>query len=373
MMSHDADDGTLHVRAPIVLFIPGLEGGGAQRVFVNLANTLVDLTPHPVILLVLRRGGVFEKDLRPEVEVVNLASGRVSRSVPALTQYLRKVHPQVLCSTLNYCNVAAVAAWCLAGRPCRLVVREANVLNSAGRLMRFLMRWTYPLADGVVALSPEIRNTLIQSGIAAAEKVVEIGNPGVFEVLPKKLAPPEFLPLPLPKFICAVGRLYKQKGFDNLLEAFAGLTNESLHLVILGEGPQRSELEAKSVALSIDGRVHMPGFISKPMEVVAQAELFVLSSRWEGFPNVLLEALWTGTPVVACNGEGAMRTILENGKHGHLVLPEDPNALREGIQQALSLPRGAVDTRKARALDFSADKVVSAYLKKAFCLPLQPN
>ena len=132
-----------------------------------------------------------------------------------------------------------------------------------------------------------------------AGKLVEIGNPCVFLAQDGVVNKPAFLPQPMPDFVCAVGSLSYQKGFDLLLSAFARLSDTSLHLVILGEGPLRSELEKQIRVLGIEERVHLPGFVKDPVNIIAQADLFVLSSRWEGFPNVLLEALSTGVPIVA--------------------------------------------------------------------------
>ncbi|WP_018872918.1 glycosyltransferase [Thioalkalivibrio sp. ALJ16] len=348
------------------LLIPELEGGGAQRVFVNLANELVDLSDDPVQIVTLRDGGVFRDELRPEVEVINLGTQRVSRSIPALVRYFRTTRPRVVCSTLNFCNVVTVVAWRLAGRPCRLVVREANVVREGRWFMRQLMRWTYPQADCVVALSPEIRANLLEAGIRVSHSVVEIGNPGVFESSSEPVAPPVFLPQPLPRFICAVGSLEEQKGFDLLLNAFARLSDPSLHLVILGEGSKRNALERQCEDLGIRERVHLPGFVKRPTEVVRQSALFVLPSRWEGFPNVLLEALSTGVPVVAADCAGAPRSMLEDGRHGHLVRPESAEALAEGIAQALESPIGTAESRRARAEDFAASKIARVYLEKAF-------
>lgn len=350
---------------PISLFIPGLEGGGAQRVFVNLVNTLVDMTQHPIHLVVIREGGVFQDELRSEVKLINLGTGRVSRSIPALVRYLRTNRPHVFASTMNYCNIITILAWRLAGRPCRLVVREANVVREGNSLMRTLMRWTYPQADCVIALSPEIRASILQAGIPVADRIVEIGNPGVFQPVGYTLDVPPFLPAPSPRYICAVGSLSWQKGLDVLLSAFARLSDPSLHLVILGEGGLREELQEQSRALGIDERVHMPGFVKRPADVIRQAELFVLSSRWEGFPNVLLEALSTGVPVVATDCAGAPQSMLENGRHGHLVAPEDPLALCKGIEAALEAPMGTPESRRARAEDFSAETITRKYLEEA--------
>lgn len=355
-----------HETRPLALFIPGLEGGGAQRVFVNLANTLVDMTEHPIHLVVIREGGVFQDELRPEVNLVNLNTNRISRAVPALIRYMRTHRPRVFVSTMNYSNIITILAWRLAGRPCRLVVREANVVREGNPLMRTLMRWFYPQADCVIALSPEIRASLLWAGIPVSEKIVEIGNPGVFHLPGNRRGTLSFLPQPKPRFVCAVGSLEYQKGFDVLLSAFAYLLDPTLHLIILGEGALRVQLKNQCLALGIEQRVHMPGFVKRPSDVISQAELFVLSSRWEGFPNVLLEALSTGTPVVAADCDGAPRSMLEGGLHGHLVVPDDPDALREGIEAALITPMGTPAGRRARAEDFSAETITSKYLEEVF-------
>lgn len=354
------------MRKPIALFIPGLEGGGAQRVFVNLANTLVDMLQHPVHLVVTRDGGIFQDELSPEVTLINLETKRVSRSVLAIVRYLKRHQPCVFMSTMNYSNVFAILAWRMAGRPCRMVVREANVLRDSQRRMRMLMKWTYPQADCVVALSPEVSASILNAGINVENKIVEIGNPGVFAPLGEMLSTPSFLPQLAPRFICAIGSLTYQKGFDVLLSAFSRLENSSLHLVILGEGPLRSDLEEQARKLGVGARVHMPGFIKQPLDVVRQSEVFVLSSRWEGFPNVLLEALSAGVPIVSTDCDGAPGSMLEKGRYGHLVNVEDPVALYEGIKLALNEPISTAEERRARADDFSAKKITKIYIDKAF-------
>ena len=353
-------------RRPIALLIPSLRGGGAERVFTTLANAFVEETDHPIHMVLVRKDGVFRDHLRPEVEVVDLDTGRVSRALPKLISYLRARNPAAMMSTLNYCNVMSVIAWTLAARPCRLVLREASVPTTASRFMRLLMRLTYPQADVVVALSPEVKQHLYKAGIPVEEKVVEIGNPVVLGQPRPAVARLEFLPRPAPPFICAVGRLTRVKGFDVLLSAFARLEDSRMHLVILGEGEMRRSLEERADTLGIGERVHLPGFVDHPQDVVREAELFVLASRWEGFPNVLLEALSTGTPVVATDCDGAPRSLLDDGKYGHLVAPDDSDALIEGIRAALAAPRGASGARIARAGEFAADRIARVYLRKAF-------
>lgn len=348
---------------PLALLVPALIGGGAQRVFVTLANTLVDLTLHPIHLVVIREGGDFWSEVRQEVTIINLATNRLRRTLPALTRYLRTERPQALCSTLSYCNVVAILAWRLAGRPGRLLVREANVLRKEEILRRLLLRLMYPYATHVIALSPELRSNILEAKVPVHKTITTIGNPALdSQAAQGTAATPDFLPQSNTRFICAVGTLTYQKGFDTLLNAFARLSDTTLHLAILGEGELRATLEGQIADLGIADRVHLPGFVTRPTDVVQHASLFVLSSRWEGFPNVLLEGLGTGVPVVATDCPSANRSILRDGELGHLANPDDPEALAKAISEALTRPRATQAERQERAQEFAAPTIACEYL-----------
>jgi len=359
-------------KRPLSLFIPALNGGGAQKVVVNLANAFLDLTDHPVHVVLARKEGEFLNDLRSEVQVIDLGTKRASRSIRALARYMRQQRPQVVVSSLNYANVICVIAGLMAGRPCRLIVREDNVVRKisgslrsriSGKIQIHLMRIFYPRSDRVVAISDSVLKTIEEAGIKVKNRAVVIGNPITIAPPDPELISLEWMPTQHPPFICSVGRLDEQKGFDTLLSAFAKLQNIRLHMVILGEGELRDSLSRQAEELGIKDRAHMPGFIKNPMAVVREAEAFVLSSRWEGFGNVLVEALATGVPVVSTDCPGAPRDILMNGAHGNLVPYDDPDALADGIVRALEQPAGTREGRMARAADFSAEKIAQKYLE----------
>ncbi|MFP4169294.1 MAG: glycosyltransferase [Desulfonatronovibrionaceae bacterium] len=359
---------------PIAFFIPALNGGGAQKVVVNLVNALPELTDHPLHVVLARKEGEFLDELRTEVQVIDLGTNRASRSVWALVKYMRRYKPQVLMSSMSYVNIICMLAVLLAGRPCRTILREANVVlpQSGSLFMRlqkkwliYLMRIIYPLADVVIANSQETLNSMEQAGIRVRNKAAVFSNPITIPPLDSEPISLEWLPEPRPPYICSVGRLATQKGFDILLSAFARLEDTKIHLVILGEGELRESLTRQAEGLGIKDRVHMPGFVQNPMAVVRQSKVFVLSTRWEGFGNVLVEALATGVPVVSTDCPGAPGDILENGVHGYLVPYDDPGALANGIVRALITPAGTPEGRKARAEDFSAEKIARKYLEEA--------
>lgn len=365
---------------PIALFIPALNGGGAQRVVVNLANALVNLTEHPIHVVLVRAEGEFLGDLCQEVHIYNLGKKRTLAAIPALAKYLRSERPVVLMSRMSYANIAATLAWIVAGRPCRLVLSEANVVHTAEgvwsqRLRQSLsiqgMRVLYPLADCVVANSEGTAKSMNAAGIALKREPVVVYNP-VVTAKSSLLRTSEPLPFVLKdanaRIICAIGRLTPQKGFDQLLLAFARMPHRDAELVILGEGALRKPLEEQARQLGISDRVHMPGFVDNPAQVLAKASLFVLSSRWEGFGNVLVEALAVGVPVVSTDCPGAPRALLCDGALGHLVSPDEPEALAAAIAEALTSPRATREERIARANDFAAPIIAQQYLEQAFGL-----
>lgn len=361
----------------ISFFVPALNGGGAQKVVVNLANALVELTDRPIHIVLARAEGEFLDEVRPEVEIIDLGKGRASRAIPALARYLREVHPAVLCSSLDYANVCAVLAWQLAGRPCRLVVREDSVVRVPnGGLRSFfrssatqgLMRLLYPRASAVVAISEAVACTLSDRNICRQSQIRVIGNPITLKEDPESSSAEQLPALSKGGYICAIGRLAEAKGFDGLLQAFALLRGPNVDLVILGEGPLRAELTKQAERLGIADRVHMPGFVSEPERVLSRAMLFVLSSRWEGFGNALVEALATGVPIVSTDCPGAPRSLLRDGALGHLVPVDEPEALARAIAEALHSPRGTREARQARAGEFAAPTIARQYLKEAFGL-----
>lgn len=364
---------------PIALFIPALNGGGAQRVMVNLANALVDKTDHPIHLVLVRAEGVFIDDVRPEVCIIRLNKKRTLSAIPALSRYLRAERPVALMARMNYVNISATVSWISAGKPCRLVVSEATVIRplsgsfferTRSWLMRKVMRIAYRQADCIVANSVATAETLDFYGIADRASIETIHNPVLETKFEERIDSPFLFDgySADQTLICAIGRLVQPKGFDCLLNAVAKLKNETIDLVILGEGPLRAQLVAQATGLGIRERVHMPGFVSDPLSVLKKSSLFVLSSRWEGFGNVIVEALSTGIPVVATDCSGAPRELLQNGKLGHLVPTDDPDALAAAITEALVFPRGTKEERMNRAADFSSSVIAKQYLELAMGL-----
>jgi len=355
----------------VAIFTADMGGGGAERAMLKLAGG-VARRGYPVDLVLSRAGGDYLPEVPETVRVVDLDAGRVLTSLPGLVRYLRRERPSVMLTSLNHVNIVGLWARRLSGVRTRLVVNEQNTLsqdapNSARRRHRLLPRFVrrfYPWADGIVAVSKGAADDLARTARLPAGSVRVVHNPIVTPELREMAAAPLDHPWfgpGEPPVALAVGRLAPQKDFGTLLRAFARvLERRPARLLILGEGPERPSLEALVPELGLEGSVDLAGRVLNPYPYMRRAGVFVLSSRWEGLPSVLIEALYCGVPIVATDCPSGPVEILEGGEHGRLVPVGDPEALAEGIAAALDghVPRPA----PASWEPYEQETVVERYL-----------
>ena len=275
-------------------------------------------------------------------------------------------------STL-YANIVAVWARKLTGIPRRVVLNEQNTLSSVSngendlrwKLYPELARWFYPWADGITAVSKGVADDLAQAANLCPDQIQVIYNPIVTSDLLKKSEAPLEHPWfgsGEPPVILGVGRLTAQKAFDVLITAFSQVRKtQQARLLILGEGEERPMLEALVKQLGLEQDIALPGFVSNPYSYMAHASLFVLSSRWEGLPTVLVEAMSVGTPVIATDCPSGPREILRNGQYGPLVPVDDSTALARAIQNFLANHPACPEEEswKPYELDFVTDQYLS--------------
>lgn len=334
------------VPGTITLVIASMGRGGAERAVAKLASGLAE-KGEQVDLVLARSGGLNLAQLHPAVRVVHLGAPRLVAALVPLARYLRQNRPAVVFSALDYVNVVTILARALSRVPVPLVVSERNTLSAAvahttrrrTRWMPRLIRWTYPRADAVVAVSEGVATDLVTLCGLRADSVHVLNNPIVTPELERMRAEPVEHPWLRDKTIptvLAVGRFVPQKDFGTLLEAFAmARRSRPARLVLLGDGVLRPDLEEQVSRLGIGDDVSLPGFVANPYPSMAAADVFVLSSRWEGSPGVLIEAMSCGTPVIATDCPSGPRQILDGGRYGRLVRPSDPAALADALVDAL--------------------------------------
>ncbi|WP_280541572.1 glycosyltransferase [Chromohalobacter sp. 11-W] len=352
----------------IAVFLPSLAGGGAERVMVTLANGIANRGV-PVDLVVVIAEGAYLADVSPRVRLVDLGASRMLFSLPALVRYLRRERPYALLSALKHANIIALWARKLARSQTRIVISERNTLPRDGsserfeRIVPWLMRLSYPSADAIIAISGGLADDLARR-VGLSRESIEVVynpiNPRLAQLCEAPLTHP-WLKSGQPPVILAVGRLTVQKDYPTLIEAFAEVRKtQAARLVILGEGELREKLEAMVASLGLSADVMFLGFVDNPYAWMRHASLFVLSSAWEGFGNVLAEAMACGTPVVSTNCPNGPAEILDNGAWGQLVPVGDASALAQAMVAALS-DETPPDVRH-RARHFNLQQALSGYL-----------
>ena len=359
----------------IALYLPSLRGGGAEKVMVTLANAFAT-RGLSVDLVLASATGEYMQDVSTNVRLVDLRAKRVLTSLPALVRYLRKERPSVVLSAMSHANVLALWARALSGVPTRVVVSERSnltqtLLHTKGLSVRVVARVmgpSYARADGVIAVSRGVADDLAHVIGFPRKRIRIVHNPLDLTLIRQKAAMaldhPWFAPGE-PPVILGVGSLTPPKDFSTLLRAFSALRRKrSARLVILGEGALRPELEDLAVHLGIDADVALPGFKDNPFSWMRRARLFVLSSAWEGLPNVLIQAMACGTRVVSTNCQSGPAEILEDGTWGRLVPVRDTEALANAM--AATLDESDPPAVAHRAADFSLETIVEEYLRAIF-------
>ncbi|AIT08373.1 hypothetical protein MC45_17675 (plasmid) [Sphingomonas taxi] len=355
----------------IAIFLPSLEGGGAERVMAILASGFAG-RGYQVDLVLVEASGPYLAQIASDVRVVELGSGSVIRSVGALTRYLRRERPGALLAALSHANIVAILAHRLSRSRARLVVSERLSLAAARRysrglryqVIRRLMRPTYRLADRVIVVAAAMIGELKEQLHLPDDKLECIYNPVVnaelVEAAAQSCAHPWLAADASIPVVLGCGRLSAQKDFATLIDAFRIVrARRSARLIVLGEGEDRAALQAQVDASGVGVDVDLPGFAANPFAFMSRASVFVLSSIYEGMPGALIQAMACGAALVSTDCPTGPEEILEDGRWGALVPMRDPAAMAAAIEQVLNAP--LVDAR-SRAMAFAEPEAVSRYL-----------
>lgn len=362
-----------------VFFLPSLGGGGAEMHLLRLLNHGSWAEVEPVLILA-RRGGAYEPNLNPQIKRVHLLPWFVRSSTASLLlsswplrRQLRRLNPAVVCSLLNH--TTAVAASVLPSKKTKFLVgiqnnptKDLDLGPSAGgRWLKAEIIAAFHRADRFVALSRGVAADFARLFPAHAEKTSVISNAGFDAQAVRNAAEPvtDLVPPSNGKLIVSCGRLTPQKNQTLLLQALALARRKTpVSLWILGSGPLRANLEALARELGLSDAVTFLGFRSNPFKYIAKANALVLSSDWEGFGNVVVEAMALGVPVVSTECPFGPPEIIQSGENGLLTPVGNPVALAQAIVSvctdnglAARLSRGGL----LRAKDFRADAIAAQY------------
>jgi glycosyltransferase involved in cell wall biosynthesis len=329
-------------------------------------------------LILGQADGPLKTEIPEKCHLIDLRTGHASRSLLTLMNYLKEEKPNTILSSQTHLNIIAIIARIFSGSHARLILSEHVTIgnssrNSSHRLDRLypiLAHLFYPLAEKIVLVSHETARDFINTTHLPPKMVKVIYNPIVSRKLldDSKIIPDhKWFKMADTQVILAAGRLTAQKNFETLINAFLLVqkSRPSARLLILGEGEDRQHLEQLAKELGLQEVVHFQGFMINPYAFMANSDLFVLCSRWEGFGNVLVEAMACGTPVVSTDCPSGPAEILANGKYGELVPVGNAELLAKAIIRTLENPTNR-NTLIQRAMDFSIDKILPQYLEIMF-------
>lgn len=357
-------------RDRVLFVLPSLGGGGSERVFSILLRHLDRdrFEPH---LALLNSHGSYITDLPPDVVVHELKTSRVRYALPGLVNVARKVRPRTVLSTLAPMNLALTMVQPFMPNGTRLLIREAAMaswvlpnLTGHPRIWKALYKLFYPRADKIICLSDAMVEDLAVNFKLPRSKLVRIYNPvDIRNVRNLASALPGPYSGPGPHLVAA-GRFSPEKGFDLLLSAMSILHERvpEADLTILGAGPLAGELIAQAERLGLSQTVRFAGFQQNPWPYFKHATTLVLPSRYEGLPNVVLEALALETPVVAFDCPGALRELKAWCNNLVMVPPQSPQALADAITSVCNESAAMhMGSNSALAGKFGVEQIVSEY------------
>lgn len=327
----------------LALLLPDMSGGGAERVALALLRHFI-ARGHIVDLVLAKRQGVLMSLVPEEVRIIDLEAARLRDTLRPLIRYLRRDRPYALHAMMWPLTVLAVVAKLLARTRTRIIVSDHIALSkqyggsaATTAAIRWSTRLIYPKADRRILVSADAAEDLTRLSGLKRDQIDVFYNPLELPAAPKRDR--EAAPWGEGARIVTVGVLKPQKNHALLLAAFARLrSRRAAQLAIVGEGVERPRLEQLARDWGIADDVIFPGYAIDPWPWLLSADVFVLSSDYEGFGNVLVEALHAGLPVVSTDCESGPREILDGGAYGRLTPCGDPDALAAAMEEAMDHP-----------------------------------
>ncbi|HEY1936888.1 MAG TPA: glycosyltransferase [Candidatus Angelobacter sp.] len=360
-------------RKKILFLVPAFAGGigGAERVISTLLRYL-DHTRFECHLGLVLADSAFLEDVPGDVTVHYLRVKRIRYCLPGIIRLVWKIKPHTILSTVSYLNVMSIMARSFSPKRTRLLVREATMPSAFiaqdtayPRLWEFLYRRLYRRADKIICLSDSMQRDFAEHFSVPPEKLTRIYNPIDIELIQQAVKGGRNPYQTRGPHLVAIGRLRREKGFDLLIAAFAEVVRKipDAHLIILGEGPDAAALKEQARTCGLHHKIDFPGFVANPWLYLASADLFVLSSRMEGLPNTLLEALVLGTPIVASDCVGAMRELQSIDQRIVLFPTENSSAMAHAIISSLSANKlaGAGSKLISSSIEFEPSRVAEQY------------
>lgn len=353
----------MNKRITVIFILPDLETGGAERIVTTIANHLSRDFFDPKILLLRKQGGYLDL-LKKDVEIIDIKTERIRHSLKPILKEIYKRKPDIVFSGFGEVN-AYLSLFIKLFPNTKFIARETNVVSEhvTRKEIRFFYKF-YNNYHQIIAQSDDMMNDLTGNFDVKRSKIVKINNPVDFDFINSKLAisnKPESFRYNY-KNVVAIGNLSSRKGFDNLLKVFSRLKNENILLHILGDGRDKEMLHQMKDFLGLK-HVIFHGRQENPYQFLKFADLFILSSRYEGFPNVLLEAGACGAYALANNCPGGINEIIQNGINGEVSDIDNHEEFSQMILQVLHREHDTDAIKNCIKSRFSKEIILDRYEK----------
>ncbi|MGB5522020.1 MAG: glycosyltransferase [Polyangiales bacterium] len=358
-------------RPDLAIFIPSYAAGGAERVALLMARALAERGLRIDLVVSCAHGGLRDEEL-PGVNKVELGAINELLATPRWVRYLKRARPRCAISMIHTANIASgIGRYLVPDVP--VIVSQHYAIRCDPDAQWWFRRWlgfgperfAYRRVERLTGCSQGVADDAAEVFDVPPHRVLSLPNPRHSHEASLELTPAQ-RPLFDKPVLLAVGRLTPQKDFGMLLRAFADLSSRhDLNLVILGEGPERASLEAQAQELGVADRVFLLGFVDNAEAFMRRARLFVMSSRNEGLPMVLIEALGAGTAIVSTDCQFGPRELLDDGRLGRLTPVEDAKSFAAAVEAELAEPDVGHEVRRAERADwlrrFDQDVVTGQY------------
>jgi glycosyltransferase involved in cell wall biosynthesis len=356
----------------ISIVLPNLKFGGAERLHLNLAKEWSE-NGHKVEFVLMNKEGELLSIVHPNVRIVSLGVYRLKSIVLPLSAHIRNSKPDIILVAMWPLTSLSIVSWIMSGKRGKIFLSEhvhltsaiSNEIHTSKLLLRLTILLTYRFANGIISVSEGVKKNLSLIGYIDRNKIRVIYNPIVFNKSRNKLSNYDRHKLWKSNStynILSVGELKTQKDHENLIEAFSLLPDKlDVKLVILGDGHLKDYLSSLISNLDLSSKISIQGFVHDPYPWYCSSDLFVLSSKWEGFGNVIVEALECGIPVVSTDCPSGPKEILDNGRYGELVPVGNPVALCDAIYSNLKKHHNKEELM-SRSKDFLVSNISSQYV-----------
>jgi len=327
-------------RKKILFTIPALLGGGAERVIINMINQ-IDIKYFKIFLLVLNKKGCLHSSITNEITTIDLNISRTRYALLGIIKTINKANPDIVFSTTHRMNIFILFASFFTKNKIKYFVREPNMpslLIHNGQLNKIkliIIKFLYQFAYRIIAQTDEMKYDIIQTYGLTDRKIITIYNPIDYDFINKSIKNSKD-PFDHNYInIVSSGRIIDQKAYDILIKAFKIVFNKNpnFRLYILGEDVVglKQDLLQLVEKLELTSSIFFEGFIKNPYPYYKYSDLFVLSSRWEGLPNVVIENLYLKKPIVTTDCIKYLSSLIINGKNGFVLPVDNYNLLAEKI------------------------------------------